>query len=91
MFTYEQYKESAEYVKGKLAGRTPEFLVVLGSGLGNLAQMVDNPIYIPYSDVPYFVVSTAIGHVGRFVEGYFGGKIVLMIQGRLNMYDGRKD
>ena len=52
MFTYEQYKESAEYVKDKLAGRTPEFLVVLGSGLGNLAQMVDNPIYIPYSDVP---------------------------------------
>lgn len=88
MFTYEQYKESAEYVKGKLAGRTPEFLVVLGSGLGNLAQMVDNPIYIPYSDVPYFVVSTAIGHVGRFVAGNIGGKLVLMMQGRFHMYEG---
>ena len=88
MYTINQYKESAQYIRECLDGFEPELLMILGSGLGGLAQKVEQPICIPYGDIPYFKRSTAIGHVGRFVAGKFGGKNVLMMQGRLHAYEG---
>ena len=66
----------------------PQVGLVLGSGLGGLAGRLENPVYIPYSEIPGFVVSTAPGHAGRFVAGQLAGKQVLCMQGRLHFYEG---
>ena len=75
---------AAEYVSGRLEGRKPEVAVVLGSGLGKLADMIEDPVVIPYSEIPGFPVSTVIGHKGNFVCGQLGGKTVLAMQGRFD-------
>ena len=88
MFEYGDYQESAKYVSGKLGGFSPSFLVILGSGLGVLAEQVRNPVFIPYSEIPHFKTSTAPGHAGRFVCGELGGKPVMAMQGRMHVYEG---
>jgi len=88
MFQYHHYTESADYIKGRLQGFSPAYLLVLGSGLGVLAEQVENPIYIPYSEIPHFRTSTAPSHAGRFVCGALGGKPVMVMQGRLHVYEG---
>lgn len=72
----------------KLAGRKPELGIVLGSGLGRLADAIENPIVIPYRTLPGFPVSTAMGHKGNFIIGQLGGKTVLAMQGRIHFYEG---
>ncbi len=62
--------------------------IVLGSGLNDLADSVQNAVYIPYSDLPNFPVSTVHGHVGRFVIGELEGKPALVMQGRIHYYEG---
>ena len=62
--------------------------IVLGSGLGGLADRIEAPVYVPYSEIPGFAVSTAPGHAGRFVAGQLAGKQVLCMQGRLHYYEG---
>lgn len=88
MFELKHYQESAAYIKQKLNGFAPEVLLILGSGLGNLANAAKDPIYIPYSEIPHFKASTAMGHAGRFVAGILGGKRALFMQGRLHVYEG---
>ena len=88
MFTMAQYRESADYIQKTLGGFSPEVLVILGSGLGGLADQAQNPVYIPYADIPHFKKSTAMGHAGRFVAGTLGGKRALLMQGRLHVYEG---
>ena len=72
----------------KLAGRRPEVGIVLGSGLGRLADRIEDPLLIPYKDLPGFPVSTAIGHKGNFIVGTLGGKTVIAMQGRIHYYEG---
>ena len=62
--------------------------LILGSGLNGLADSVQNPIHIPYSDLPNFPTSTVHGHVGRFVIGELEGKAVIVMQGRIHYYEG---
>ncbi len=62
--------------------------IILGSGLSGLADSVQNAVYIAYSDLPNFPVSTVHGHVGRFVIGELEGKPVLVMQGRIHYYEG---
>lgn len=62
--------------------------IVLGSGLGKLAEQVEEPQAINYAEIPGFPVSTAPGHVGRFVFGHLEGVPVVMMQGRLHLYEG---
>lgn len=88
MFELKHYEESAAYIKGRLSGFAPEVLLILGSGLGGLANAAENPIYIPYDEIPHFKASTAIGHAGRFVAGMLGKKRALLMQGRLHVYEG---
>jgi len=88
MFQFEDYTESADYIKSRLQGFSPAYLLILGSGLGVLAEQVQNPMYIPYSDIPYFRTSTAPSHAGRFVCGLLGDKPVMIMQGRMHMYEG---
>ena len=80
--------ESSAVLREKLEGRVPEVGVVLGSGLGPLAEQVEDAVYIPFAEIPYMKTSTATSHVGRFVCGTLSGKCVLVMQGRLHGYEG---
>lgn len=80
-------KEYAEFIRQRVSA-TPKIGIVLGSGLGELGEKVENPIFVPYRDLPDFPVSTAPGHVGQFIFGTLGGKSVVCMQGRLHYYEG---
>ena len=84
----ERINTAAGYVAEKLGGRKPAVGIVLGSGLGKLADSISSPITIPYKDIPGFPVSTAIGHKGNFIAGELGGKSVIAMQGRFHYYEG---
>ena len=84
----ERIHTAADYMTGVLAGRQPEIGIVLGSGLGKLADQIEHPLVIPYKDIPGFPVSTAIGHKGNFIVGTLGGKTVIAMQGRIHYYEG---
>ena len=79
---------AAGFLRDALKGRSPEVGIILGSGLGALADDIADPAVIPYRDIPGFPVSTAIGHKGNFVCGTLGGKCVLAMQGRFHYYEG---
>ena len=84
----ERIMTAAEYIAAKLDGKKPFAGIVLGSGLGKLADKIENKIVIPYKEVPGFPISTAIGHKGNFIAGELGGKFVLAMQGRFHYYEG---
>jgi len=84
----EKIHTAADYVTDVLAGRKPEIGIVLGSGLGKLADQIENPLVVPYKDIPGFPVSTAIGHKGNFIVGQLGGKCIIAMQGRIHYYEG---
>ena len=88
MLKYDDYVESAKALCRKLGEFCPEILIILGSGLGNLGARMKDPIAVPYSEIPNMKFSTAPGHKGRFLAGELGGKNVLMMQGRLHIYEG---
>lgn len=80
--------DATAYVKERLGGLQPVVGIVLGSGLGRLADAIENPLTIPYRDIPGFPVSTAIGHKGNYIVGTLGGKTVIAMQGRIHFYEG---
>lgn len=84
----ERIFKAADFIKEKLNGRIPSIGIVLGSGLGKMADRIINPTVIPYSTIPDFPISTAIGHKGNFVAGELGGKFVIAMQGRFHYYEG---
>jgi len=80
---------ATDFVRGKLSGLPkPTDGIILGSGLGKLANEIENPIEIPYGTIPGFPVSTAIGHKGSFIVGTLAGKTVIAMQGRIHYYEG---
>lgn len=81
-------QDCADYLKEKTGGMKPVAGIVLGSGLGKLAETIENPVVIPYKDIPGFPVSTAVGHKGNFIFGKLGGKEVVAMQGRFHYYEG---
>ena len=84
----EKIMTAAQYIAEKLGGRKPYVGIVLGSGLGKLADKIENSIVIPYKEIPGFPVSTAVGHKGNFIAGELGGKFVVAMQGRFHYYEG---
>ena len=86
--TRKTIQEAASCVRQRLEDRQPLVGIVLGSGLGKLAECIENPLVIPYREVPGFPVSTAIGHKGNFIVGTLGGKTVIAMQGRIHYYEG---
>lgn len=84
----ERIYTAADYVKSQIGDLRPKVGIVLGSGLGKLAESIGNPITIPYRTIPGFPVSTAIGHKGNFIVGELGGKTVIAMQGRIHYYEG---
>ncbi len=85
---YENATEAAEFVRGRLGALNPQVAIVLGSGLGAVADAVEAPVYIPYAEIPHFPKSTAIGHAGRMVAGKLGGVDLVVMQGRVHFYEG---
>ena len=80
--------EAAIAIRDRLGGRVPEVAIVLGSGLGPLAERVAEPVRIPYGEIPHFPTPTVIGHQGELVIGRFGGRTVLVQSGRFHLYEG---
>lgn len=87
MATKIQIEESAAYLRARLP-HLPEIGLVLGSGLGPLADELQDAVVIPYAEIPHFRVSTAPDHAGRLVCGLLAGKQVVCMQGRLHGYEG---
>lgn len=79
---------SAYVLRRQLGDRKPKVGLVLGSGLNPLANEVEDPIKVPYREIPRMKTSTAESHVGQFVSGTLGGTEVLCMQGRLHGYEG---
>ena len=80
-------KEAATYIKSR-TDVTPDIGLILGSGLGSLADEITNATVIPYGDIPYFPVSTVEGHSGELVIGNLEGKKVIAMKGRIHFYEG---
>ena len=78
-YKFENYKESADYIKSKLGGFCPKVAMILGSGLGYLGDEVEDAIAVSYCEIPHFKASTAPGHKGRLVFGYLEGKAVAVM------------
>jgi len=75
-------------VAGRLGERQPRLAIVLGSGLGGLADRIEKPLKIPYAEIPGFHVPRVEGHKGELVIGQLAGKTVLAQSGRFHMYEG---
>lgn len=80
-------REASDYIKSRV-DFTPEVGLILGSGLGDLANEVTDKIIIKYDEIPNFPVSTIEGHAGNFVFGTLEGKKVAAMQGRFHYYEG---
>ena len=80
--------EAAEFLRQRIAGFKPIAGIVLGSGLGQLADNIQDAVAVPYSAIPGFPVSTAVGHKGNFIFGRLGGKEIVAMQGRIHYYEG---
>ncbi|KAK5860354.1 hypothetical protein PBY51_021839 [Eleginops maclovinus] len=85
--SYEEYKTTADWLLSKTHIR-PKVGIVCGSGLGGLAEMLKEPQYFKYSDIPNFPKSTVHGHAGRLVFGTLKGKPCVCMQGRFHLYEG---
>ena len=85
--TYNDIKAAADYVRSRLEV-IPETAIILGSGLGYMAEDLKPSVVIEYADIPKFPRSTVEGHRGRFVSGIMAGKDVLLMQGRVHYYEG---
>jgi purine-nucleoside phosphorylase len=88
MTCYDQVAEAAAFLKARLASLSPRIGIVLGSGLGAVADAVTGPVVVPYAEIPHFPRSTVEGHMGRIVAGLLGGVPVIMMQGRVHFYEG---
>ena len=88
MTYYDQVSESAAFLRARLGRLAPTIGIVLGSGLGAVADAVADPILAPYAEIPNFPQSTVAGHSGRIVAGRLGGVPVVVMQGRVHYYEG---
>ena len=80
-------KQTADFLRQR-AGEMPKLAIILGTGLGNLVDHIENKQYISYSDIPNFPISTVEGHSGNLIFGTMGGKRVMAMQGRFHYYEG---
>lgn len=84
----QKLEEARNFIQAKTNNLKIKVGLVLGSGLGDLADEIKNPIVIPYKEIPNFPVSTVPGHKGQLVIGELEGNTVLCMQGRFHFYEG---
>ena len=90
-YTTEDYRTSANYISKRITDakkELPQTAIILGSGLGELADHIEQTLVIPYKDIPHFKQSTAMGHKGNLIVGKLNGTSVLAMQGRFHYYEG---
>ncbi|MDR1779266.1 MAG: purine nucleoside phosphorylase I, inosine and guanosine-specific [Tannerella sp.] len=87
MNTNTTYLEATAYIRSRIIAM-PQTAIILGSGLGTLADSITDSTIIPYAEIPHFVRSTATGHKGNLIVGRLGGKTVIAMQGRFHYYEG---
>jgi purine-nucleoside phosphorylase len=88
MTYFDQVTEAATFLQERLGSLAPRIGMVLGSGLGAVANSVAAPVVVPYAAIPHFPQSTVEGHSGRLVAGRLGGVPVVLLQGRVHFYEG---
>ena len=88
MTYFEQVTEAAEFLRKRLGALTPRIGIVLGSGLGAVADAVTEAVKVPSSEILHFPQSTVAGHSGRIVAGRLNGVAVAVMQGRVHFYEG---
>ena len=86
-FTLAQIDTIVDFIRSRITSK-PKIAMVLGSGLGSLAEAIHNPEIIPYGEITDWPVSTVIGHEGSLVVGTLEGQEVIMMQGRVHYYEG---
>ena len=82
-----QRAEAVAFIKKRLP-IDPEYLLILGTGLGQLAEEMTVELELPYEEIPHFPVSTVESHAGKLLIGYLGGKSIMAMQGRFHYYEG---
>jgi purine-nucleoside phosphorylase len=88
MTYFDEVSEAAAFLRSKLGSLSPRIGIVLGSGLGAVADAVTDPVVIPYAQIPHFPQSTVEGHSGRIVAGLLNNVPVVVLQGRVHFYEG---
>lgn len=83
-----EHEAAARRLAERLGGRQPRIGIILGSGLGGLADRIADAVAVPFSELPGMARSTVAGHAGQFVAGRLGGRDVIAMQGRLHSYEG---
>ena len=83
----QRINDAAQYIKARITA-APSIGLILGSGLGDFADSLENRFVIPFAEIPNFPVPTAPGHVGAMVFGKKQGKEVVVLQGRIHFYEG---
>jgi len=83
-----QARAAAAVVRAQIGGATPVAGIVLGSGLGGLADEIDAAARIPFGEIPGFPSATVIGHAGALIAGTLAGRFVVVLAGRFHMYEG---
>lgn len=86
-FSIDQFDEAAEVVRSR-SPRQPQVAIILGSGLSGIADAVEGPVVIPFSEIPHFPISTVVGHTGRLLLGTIHDCSVLVMEGRVHFYEG---
>ena len=85
---YTKYEQTAHYIQQFITEGTPEFAIILGSGLSSLQDEIAPIVEIPYAGIPNFPQSTVEGHGNKLIYGTLGGKYVLLMSGRFHYYEG---
>ena len=83
----ERIQKTADFIKSKI-DKIPAVAIILGTGLGELVNEIEDQVEIPYQDIPNFPISTVEGHQGKLIFGTLGGKRILAMQGRFHYYEG---
>jgi purine-nucleoside phosphorylase len=84
----ERARSAATAVRGRLGVRAPAAAIVLGTGLGELAERIEGAVRVPYAEIPGFEQTTVEGHRGELIRGTLAGREVLGLAGRFHMYEG---
>ncbi len=84
---YQKIREAAQSVRAK-SQITPQMGLILGSGLGSVAQLLEDSITIPYQELPHFGTTSVEGHSGKLVLGRLAGVPCVLLQGRFHLYEG---
>jgi len=89
--SYDSVQVCAKHIKDNFSGVIPKLAMVLGSGLNDLAESIDNATVFSFGDLPGFPEPTVAGHAGRMLIGKIGGKPVICMQGRAHAYEGHSE